>query len=266
VLLADAATTVVQVVLIGGVIIFIALLFWWGLRTRARQARVLKSPLAHGGTERPPRSAVDIEDGGQVPVRELLGALRVRESDELGGLEPEDLGAALGLKYFLGGTTRPLTGGATYPTVWYGERNGHEVVIRWGLVGDSTLPGLRLQKERHVTAVRVQAPSFELNARGGRIDAPADAPGEVRGVVEAINPSPDVWHDLRIVGGAEGIVVSRGSAMDFLGGWIYDLWFLERLAAELGAPALPAVGVDEDWAIEEIPYGMGEWAPKPWGG
>ena len=86
--------------------------------------------------------------------------------------------------------------------------------------------------------------------------------GEVRGVVAAMNPSPDVWHDLRVVGGAEGIVASRGSAMDYLGGWIYDLWLLERLAGELGAPTLPAVEVDEDW---EIPYGMGDWAPKPWG-
>ncbi len=82
-------------------------------------------------------------------------------------------------------------------------------------------------------------------------------------MVEAINPSPDVWHDLRVVGGAEGIVASRGSATDVLGGWIYDLWFLERLAGELGAPSLPAVGVDEEW---EIPYGMGEWAPKLRGG
>jgi hypothetical protein len=172
------------------------------------------------------------------------------------------MAAALGLEYFWGGGTRWFTGGATYPTVMYGERNGHEVVIRQGLAGTSTLPGLRLQKDRHVTAVRVQAPSFELQARDGRIDAPADAPGEVGGMVAAMNPSPDVWHDLRIVGGAEGIVASRGSFADYLGGWIYDLWFLERLAGELGAPALPAVGVDEDW---EIPYGMGDWAPKPWG-
>jgi hypothetical protein len=66
-----------------------------------------------------------------------------------------------------------------------------------------------------------------------------------------------------VVGGAEGIVASRGYANDILSGWIYDLWFLERLAGELGAPALPVVGVDEEW---EIPYRMGEWAPKPWGG
>jgi hypothetical protein len=236
----------------------------WGLRGRARAARVMQSPLyASAGTERPPGSAVGIEDGGQVPVRVLLGALRVRDSDDLAGVEPEELAAALGLKYFTGGGTRPLTGGATYPTVMYGERNGHEALIQWGLAGTSFFPRWRMQQQRHVTAVRVQAPSFELDARDGRIDAPADAPGEVRGVVEALNPSPDVWHDLRIVGGAEGIVASRGSATDYLGGWIYDLWFLERLAAELGAPALPADGVDEEW---ELPYGMGEWAPKPWGG
>jgi hypothetical protein len=261
VLLTDATSVIVLVVIIG----VIGGLMWWGLIGRARAARVRKSPLFRGGdtTERPPGSAAQIEDGGQVPVRELLGALRVRDSDDLVGLETDELFQALGLAYFEGGGTRPLTGGATYPTVMYGERNGHEVVIRWGLVGTSTLPGLRLQKNRHVTAVRVQAPTFELHARNGRIDAPADAPGEVRGVVEALNPSPDVWHDLRIVGGAEGVVVSRGAQNDYLGGWIYDLWFLERLASELGAPALPAVGVDEDW---EVPYGMGDWAPKPWGG
>jgi hypothetical protein len=264
VLIADAATTVVVVVIFGGTAIVIAWAIWRGLSGRARATRVMRSSLYAGGdtTEGPPGSAAEIEDAGQVPVRELLGALRVRDSDDLAGLDIEEVFHALGLKYFAGGGTRSLTGGATYPTVMYGERNGHEVVIRQGLVGTSTFPGLRLQKERHVTALRVQAPSFELDARDGRIDAPAEAPGEVRRVVEAINPSPDVWHDLRVVGGAEGIVASRGSATDYLGGWIYDLWFLERLAGELGAPALPAVGVDEEW---EIPYEMGEWAPKLWG-
>ena len=258
-LLADAGA-VVAVVIIGGIVLG---LLTWGLSVRARATRVMRSPLYRGsGPGRPPGSAGEIEDGGQVPVRELLGALRVRDSDELAGMEPEEVAAALGLKYFLGGGMRPFTGGATRPTVMYGERNGHEAVIRWGLVGTSTLPGLRLQKDRHVTAIRVQAPSFELEGRDGRIDAPADAPGEVRGVVTAMNPSPDVWHDLRVVGGVEGVVASRGAAIDYLGGWIYDLWLLERLAGELEAPALPAVGVDEDW---EIPYGMGEWAPKPWG-
>jgi hypothetical protein len=267
VLLADAATTVVQVVLLIGVAVFVIALLAWGLRGRARAARVRRSPLfASAGTERPPGSAAEIEDAGQVPVRELLGGLRVRDSDDLAGLDTDEVAHALGLKYFEGGGTRPLSGGATYPTVMYGERNGHEAVIRWGFVGTSTFPGLRLQKDRHVIVVRVQAPSFELDARDGRIDAPADAPGEVRGVVVAMNPSPDVWHDLRVVGGAEGIVTSRGIASDYLGGWIYDLWFLERLAGELGAPALPAVVVDEEAALEwEIPYGMGEWAPKPWG-
>ena len=263
-LLADA-TTVVAVVIIGAVVILIGLLMWWGFRGRARVARVTRSPLYAAGdtTERPPGSAAEIEDAGQVPARELLGALRVRDSDDLMGVDVDEVAQALGFKYFAGGGTRPLSGGATYPTVMYGERNGHEALIQQGLVGTSTLPGLRLQKLRHVTAIRVQAPSFELGARDGRIDAPADALGEVRGVAEAINPSPDVWSDLRIVGGAEGIVASRGSANDYLGGWIYDLWFLERLAGELGAPGLPAVGVDEEW---EIPYGMGDWAPKPWGG
>jgi hypothetical protein len=265
VLFADATTAVLGVLLIGGAVIVIALGIWLGLSGRARLARVMRSPLYAAGdtTERPPGSAVEIEDAGQIPVRELLGALRVSDSDDLMGADVDEFAQALGLQYRAGGGTRLLSGGATYPTLMYGERNGHEVLIQQGLVGTSTFPGLRMQKLRHVTAVRVRAPSFELDARDGRIDAPADAPGEVRGVVEAINPSPDVWHDLRVVGGAEGIVASRGYANDYLGGWIYDLWFVERLAGELGAPALPAVGVDEEW---EIPYGMGGWAPKPWGG
>ena len=245
-LVTDPTSALVLVVIVG----WVGGLIWWGLRRRAQATRVMKSPLyAGGGPQRPPGSAIEIEDAGQVPVRELLGGLRVRDSDELAGVEPEEVAHALGLEYFWGGGTRPLTGGATYPTVMYGERNGHEALIQWGLAGTSFFPRLRLQQQRHVTAVRVKAPGFELGARDGRIDAPADAPGEVRGVVEALNPSPDVWHDLRIVGGAEGIIVSRGSANDYLGGWIYDLWFLERLAAELGAPALPAVGVDEDWEV-----------------
>ena len=262
-LIADAGATVAAVVIFGVAGIVTGWAVWRALSGRARVNRQTRSPLYAAGntTELPPGSAVEIEDAGQVPVRKLLGALRVRDSDELEGADFDELAHALGLKYREGGGTRPLSGGAKYPTLYYGERNGHEVLIQQGLVGTSTLPGLRMQKLRHVTAVRVEAPSFELGARDGRIDAPADAPGEVRGVVEALNPSPDIWHDLRVVGGAEGMVASRGAATDILSGWIYDLWFLERLARELEAPALPAVGVDEDW---EIPYGMGEWAPKLW--
>ncbi len=117
-LLADAATTVVAVVILGGAVIVIALGTWRGLSGRARLARVMRSPLYTGGdtTEHPPGSAVEIEDAGQVPVRELLGALRVRDSDDLMGADVDEFAHALGLKYFAGGGTRPLTGGATYPT------------------------------------------------------------------------------------------------------------------------------------------------------
>jgi hypothetical protein len=262
VVLADASTTVAGLVIIGIAVLVMGWGMWLGLRGRAQLARVTRSPLYAAGdtTARPPDSAIEIEDAGQIPVRELLGALRVGDSDDLMGADVDEFAHALGLEYRAGGGTRLLSGGATYPTLMYGERNGHEVLIQQGLVGTSTFPGLRMQKLRHVTAVRVQAPSFELDARDGHIEAPADAPGEVRGVVGAINPSPEVWHDVRVVGGAEGIVASRGAANDYLGGWVYDLWFLERLAGELGAPALPVVGVDEEW---EIPYGMGGWAPKP---
>jgi hypothetical protein len=73
-----------------------------------------------------------------------------------------------------------------------------------------------------------------------------------------LGPSPTVWHDLRVVAGPDGLVASRGVAEDWIGGWIYDLWLLERMAASLAAPALRPETLGREWAA---PYGMGDWAP-----
>ena len=61
-----------------------------------------------------------------------------------------------------------------------------------------------------------------------------------------------------MVGGSKGIVASRGASTDFLGGWIYDLWPLERLAAKLEADPLPDVRLTRSWTP---PY-LGDRAPS----
>jgi hypothetical protein len=104
----------------------------------------------------------------------------------------------------------------------------------------------------------VAAPDFELNADDGRLNPNPGAPGEVTGVVTDLSPAPDVWHELRVVGGSKGIVASRGASADFLGGWIYDLWLLERLAARLEADPLPDVRLTRG---STPPY-LGDWAPS----
>jgi hypothetical protein len=76
-----------------------------------------------------------------------------------------------------------------------------------------------------------------------------------------LRPSPDVWHDLRVVVGAAGLVTSRGVARDWIGGWIYDLWLLERLAVCLGAGPLPPQRLGRAWTP---PYGTGI-GPRPSG-
>ena len=52
---------------------------------------------------------------------------------------------------------------------------------------------------------------------------------------------------------------SRAVVGDWVGGWIYDLWLLERLAAGGGGEALTHERLVRAW---EPPYEMGKWAPS----
>jgi hypothetical protein len=245
---------------VGPLIIVVCLGFLFFITRRAlirrgEFARVRKGALYGPSDETPrPGSAADIADAGVVPAQELLGALGVPGRSELNADGEEDGASGLGLKLHAGGSsTNQLV------QVMEGERGGRQTFIRQGLVGNSLSPGLGLRRSRNITVVRVGTPAFEARMEEGGIEADARASAAVRGFFEVLAPSPDVWHDGRLVAGPEGIVVSRAAADDWLGGWIYDLWLLERLAQVLKAPTLPPVHLDRWW---EAPYGLDSWAPS----
>ena len=251
------SSSVLGIVIIAVVAVFIVFLLGSGMRRRSIAMRQLRGQLAGGDpSARAPGSAVEIADAGHVPALELFAALRIAEVPELDAEgEPNDV-AGLGLTLREGSTT---SSGKSRPQVMLGKRNGHQVFIRQGSFGHSINPALGFQNYRHITTVRVEAPDFELRADDGRLVPSDGAPGEVAGVAADLSASPDVWHELRVVGGSEGIVASRGASTDFLGGWIYDLWLIERLAARLDADPLPDVRLTRSWTP---PY-LADWAPSP---
>ncbi len=226
-------------------------------RSRRNQQRVFSGPLAGGSaTARPPGSAVAIADGGQVPAQELLGALGVRaERDEDADLDDEGTGARLGLRYH----RFRHRGDLWDPTIYDGTRNGHQTYIRLGRTAAVRGPGLNMRRARSVCAVRVAAPAFEIAASDGRLRATTAVPPAITTMLGQLAPSPDVWHDLRVVAGPDGLVTSRGIAEDWVGGWIYDLWLLERMTACLSGPALAHEPLGRAWVP---PYEMGDWAPS----
>lgn len=227
------------------------------IRSRRRLVRTRSGPLAGGSSDaRTPGSAAAIADGGHVPAQELLGALGVRsERDEDADSDDAGTGAQLGLHYHRFRHRSDLWD----PTVYDGTRNGHQVFIRLGRNAAVRGPGINFRRLRSVCAVRVGTPEFALVAAEGRVAPETVVPPAITAVLEQLHPSPDVWHDLRIVGGPAGLVASRGVAEDWLGGWIYDLWLLERMASCLAAPPLPAQPLGREWSP---PYGMGDWAPS----
>jgi hypothetical protein len=232
---------------------FLVLTFRRAMISRRDFARVRGGPLY--GTSTPESTTLradSIEDGGNVPAQELLAALGAAGASEVNADGEEDGASGLGLRMHAGSATNQL------PQVMEGTRGDHQVFVRQGLVGDSVSPGLRMRRTRTITVVRVAAPSYEAEMANGRIEVDANAEPTARDFLSMLAPSPDVWHDGRLVSGPEGIVVSRAAANDWLGGWIYDLWLLERLARDGGGSPLPAVKLSRDW---EAPYGLHSWSP-----
>lgn len=243
------------------------------LRSRDTANRVLKSPLAGGSpTARQPGTAVEIADGGQVPAQELLGALAVvpdvedleasttgDDAEEVDATDDEGTGKRLGLHY------HPFhhRDDVWDPTIYEGSRNGHQVFIRLGRNASVRGPGIGMRRLRGVCVVRVAAPEFELLAEGGSLRSKGELPPAIEQALGQIQPSPDVWHDLRVLSGPDGLVASRAVAGDWLGGWIYDLWLLERLASVGGGKRLKNQRLVRAW---EPPYEMGKWAPSAFSG
>ncbi|MDX6665311.1 MAG: hypothetical protein QOG68_1517 [Solirubrobacteraceae bacterium] len=234
-----------------------AFAFIRALRARGDSQRVTRGPLYGGSlTARAVGTAADIADGGQVPAQELLGALAVKAASPVDEEdEDEGTGKLLGLAYH---RWRHRTSDLWDPGVYDGTRNGRQVFIRLNRNAAVRGPGLNMRRMRSVCAVRAAVVEFELVAEDGRLTAVGELPGSVAVVLEPIAASPDVWHDLRVLGGQDGLVASRGIAQDRLGGWIYDLWLLERLATCLGGTALAAEPLGREWTP---PYDMGDWAP-----
>jgi hypothetical protein len=99
-----------------------------------------------------------------------------------------------------------------------GARNGRRVSVRL----DSTETASRSE-----VSVAAPSPEFEAKARDGRV-RPLD--GAPQDIVAALKQAPNStrWKKVTVVGGPEGIVVTRkgGAQAD----WLCDLWLAERLA------------------------------------
>jgi hypothetical protein len=119
-------------------------------------------------------------------------------------------------------------GGSMYGTEFSGTRHGRDVALRMGVV-----PGIRGKgyNEVHVDA---SVPPFRLRADDGRPTAASGSSPELEGVLAAIAEAPQVWRQLDVEGGPDGIVARR-PVTAHPQGYLYDLWLVERLADGLAA-------------------------------
>jgi hypothetical protein len=256
--LAETSAGPIGPVLIAVVLLSMGFVFFRTFRSRSQFARVRQGPLSGGSlSAREPGSAAALADGGQVPAQELLGALAVKVcSEDEHESEDGNTGERLGLRYH---RARHMSGLVSEPLVYEGSRNGHQVFIRLNRSSSARGPGLNFRRDRSLCAVRVGVEEFELVSRDGALHGAGPLPDAVAAALGQMSPSPDVWHDLRVVAGPDGLVASRGLRQDWLGGWIYDLWLLERLAFRLGGHALPSEALGREW---QPPYDMDTWAPS----
>ncbi len=212
---------------------------------------VMRNGLRQGATAR------RVQAGGMAQATEdLLESLSVHPHvDADYDADDEGVGRRLGLTYH----RYRYLGDDIDPAVYDGVRAGRQVWIRAGQSYKMILgPGLGMRRMRMVTVLRVATPAFELTAVDGRLVGDG-VPAPVADGLAGMGASADVWHDLRVVAGPDGIVVNRGYARDFSGGWPYDLWLVERIADALAAPALAPVELGREW---NAPYDLGEWAPS----
>ena len=153
------------------------------------------------------------------------------------------------------GLNAPTVVGRYQPTLIYGVRQGRQVFIRLG-IDETRRPGFTTQHLRQITVVRVRVPVFELVGSRGILRAEVRVPATIAGLVESLQPSPDVWNRLRVIGGPDGIVASRPVPfrvkVQFQ--WLYDLWLVERIADVLRVETLPPVRLGKAFTV---PYGLG---------
>jgi hypothetical protein len=115
-------------------------------------------------------------------------------------------------------------------TEFSGTRYGRRVALRMGVVPSAW-------RERGANEVQVQAPvaPFRVRDEDGRLVAEPGAPSEVEELLAGLAPAPDVWRDVAVEGGPDGILARRPIKMKANPqGYVYDLWLVERLADRLG--------------------------------
>ncbi|HYI37565.1 MAG TPA: hypothetical protein VEX39_13200 [Thermoleophilaceae bacterium] len=242
--------------------VIMLLVLRWALKGRARQGRQRRAARSRRGGEALDRgSAAAIPDGGEYNGDALLRALSVKPEDHGpdGDGNPHDEGSAgtmLGLRSKISSSTDLLE-----PHLYWGPRSAGQVFVRLG-PDEKIAGGSELYSERHlrsVTVLRVDAPEFTLEGRSGRPRPAGPAPTTLTTALDRMEPNPDIWDRQLVVGGPDGIVATRPSGGSEFGGWLYDLWLLERLAAAMRLTPLPNARIGPAWTV---PYGLGR-STKP---
>src|SRR5215207_1361500 len=109
-------------------------------------------------------------------------------------------------------------------TEFSGTRHGRRVALRIGVVPS-------IWRERGANEVQVEASvaPFRLRADDGRLIAEQGAVPEVEELLAGLALAPDVWRDVEVEGGPDGILARR-PVTAHPQGYVYDLWLVERLA------------------------------------
>jgi hypothetical protein len=197
--------------------------------------------------------ASDVSDAGLLSYTSIAEALKIRGENPDGYSENPEA-------HEFGLAAPPVTWGAYKPNLMVGERHGRQVYIRLGH-DEAIDAGVSGRHLRQIVVVRASFPSFQVHADRGQLTLSREAPVEAHEVVDCMTVAPDVWTELRVVAGGDGIVSNRPQwksvykVQEYANGWAYDLWLLERLADRFAADPLPPVA---DLTRLHIPYGMGK--------
>lgn len=168
--------------------------------------------------------ATEIDDPGALNWEVLWEALKT----ELAADNPSTITQELGLdqERELSQSTSEMPA-----TEFSGTRNGREVSLRIGVV-----PSVWRDKGANEVEVQAAVAAFRLREDDGRLVAEPGAPTQVEQLIAGLAPARDVWRDLAVEGGPDGILARRPIKMKGNPqGYVYDLWLIERLADCLGA-------------------------------
>ncbi len=129
-------------------------------------------------------------------------------------------------------------------TAYQGTRHGRTVHLRMGQLSGR---GATVSS----VWVGVSTPTFSSTGSAGHLQTRGST-DELIAHVAGFAAAPDVWHNVSVYGGPDGVLASRVIDQRRPQSWIYDLWLAERVADICAISALPAPG-EEFW---ELPYGV----------